>query len=78
MTEIGKAFVGHYTPDPKLVAFHLGDRVEKRSGYRWPGIIVSVFFNLQGEVRYVVECTTPEVRGALHIYNAGQLRKAHP
>lgn len=53
--------------------FHIGDYVEKVSGYKWPGIVVSVFHTLSGERRVVVECTVPEVKGALHIYNEQQL-----
>ncbi len=55
--------------------FFLGDKVEKVSGYKWPGTIVAAFINLKGELRYVVECTIPEVEGALHIYNENQLRR---
>ena len=51
----------------------VGDKVEKVSGYKWPGIVISVFDTLSGERRVVVECTTPEVAGALHIYNEKQL-----
>jgi hypothetical protein len=51
----------------------VGDRVEKVSGYKWPGIVVSVFDTLAGERRVVVECTVPEIAGALHIYNEKQL-----
>ncbi len=51
----------------------VGDKVEKVSGYKWPGIVVSVFDTLAGERRVVVECTTPEVACALHIYNEKQL-----
>ena len=51
----------------------VGDKVEKVSGYKWPGIIISVFDTLAGERRVVVECTTIEVAGALHIYNEKQL-----
>jgi hypothetical protein len=53
--------------------FKLGDRVEKVSGYKWPGVIVSVFDTLSGERRVVVECTVAEIAGALHIYNEKQL-----
>jgi len=53
--------------------FKVGDKVEKVSGYKWPGIVVSVFDTLAGQRRVVVECTTPEVAGALHIYNENQL-----
>jgi len=51
----------------------VNDKVEKTSGYKWPGVVVSVFDTLAGERRVVVECTTPEVSGALHIYNEKQL-----
>jgi len=51
----------------------VGDRVEKNSGYKWPGVVIAVFDTLAGERRVVVECTTPEVAGALHIYNEKQL-----
>lgn len=58
------------------VQFKVGDQVEKISGYKWPGIVVSTFDTLAGERRVVVECTTPEVAGALHIYNEKQLMLA--
>jgi hypothetical protein len=53
--------------------FKVGDRVEKTSGYKWPGVVVSVFETLTGERRVVVECTVAEIAGALHIYNEKQL-----
>jgi len=52
----------------------VGDIVEKVSGYKWPGVVVSVFHTLAGEKRVVVECTVAEVKGALHIYNESQLK----
>lgn len=42
-------------------------------GYQWPGVIVADFLTLTGDRRLVVECTVPEVRGALHIYSPDQL-----
>lgn len=51
----------------------VGDRVQKITGYSWPGIVVSVFKNLKGQTRVVVECTVPGVAGALHIYSPEQL-----
>jgi hypothetical protein len=53
----------------------IGDVVEKISGYRWPGVVRSVFTTIAGETRIVVECTVPEVAGALHIYSPSQLRR---
>lgn len=53
----------------------VGDSVQKIKGYRWPGVIVAVFTTLSGQTRYVVECTVPEVAGALHIYAPDQIAK---
>lgn len=53
--------------------FFVGDPVKKASGYLWPGVVISRFRTLRGENRYVVECTIPEVAGALHIFSASQL-----
>jgi hypothetical protein len=55
--------------------FLVGDRVQKIRGYRWPGIVVAAFETLDHEPRYVVECTTEDVRGALHIYAPEQIAK---
>jgi hypothetical protein len=57
----------------EMALLAVGDRVEKNSGYKWPGVVIAVFDTLAGERRVVVECTTPEVAGALHIYNEKQL-----
>jgi hypothetical protein len=53
--------------------FKVGDRVKKRSGYEYPGFIVSVFSNRAGAVRYVVEADHPAFSGMLHIFNGDQL-----
>lgn len=58
--------------------FSVGDVVEKVSGYKWPGVVVAKFSTLSGEVRYIVECTVPEVSGALHIYSEKQLLLTKP
>lgn len=58
-----------------MTKFKIGDKVEKITGYKWPGVVVSSFQNLKGEDRYVVECTAPDVAGALHIFNRSQLGK---
>ena len=50
-----------------------GDKVNKVSGYKYPGIIVSVFTNTKGDIRYVVECIGEGVEGMLHIFNENQL-----
>lgn len=52
---------------------NIGDKVRKVKGYSWPGVVVAKFETLNGKLRYVVECTVPEVAGALHIYSPEQL-----
>lgn len=53
----------------------VGDRVEKVSGYRWPGEARAVFTTRAGKIRFVVECTAPEVEGALHIFSGDQIAR---
>lgn len=55
--------------------FYIWEKVQKRKGYRWPGVIVSRFHTLAGKARYVVESTVPEVKGALHIYSGADLKR---
>lgn len=58
-----------------MLEFKVGDRVRKTSGYPWPGVVIMVGTTLAGKTRVVVECTVPEVSGALHIYNPQQLER---
>jgi hypothetical protein len=58
---------------PETFKFSLFDSVRKRRGYRWPGIVIARGHTSRGKARYVVECTVPEVAGALHIYSAADL-----
>lgn len=57
----------------KEATVKIGDHVIKVRGYPWPGVIVADFTTKSGERRLVVECTVPEVAGALHIYAPEQL-----
>ena len=56
--------------------FAKGDRVRKVKGYKFPGVVVAAFTTLEGNWRYVVQCTAEDTAGILHIYNAGQLEEA--
>jgi hypothetical protein len=56
-----------------MSSIEVGDAVEKTTGYKWPGIVVAKFATLNGQPRFVVECTVAEVAGALHIYSPEQL-----
>ena len=58
-----------------MTTLKIGGRVNKVSGYKWPGVVVAVFTTLAGKEHIVVECTIPEASGALHIYNPNQSEK---
>jgi hypothetical protein len=51
----------------------VGDYVEKITGYKYPGVVVSVFKNTDGDTRYVVEHTISI--GMLHIFSPSQIKK---
>lgn len=56
-----------------MTTLKVGNTVTKAKGYAWPGEVRAVFTNKAGDERIVVECTVPEVSGALHIFNPAQL-----
>lgn len=51
-----------------------GDKVSKVKGYKFPGVVVSVFKTTGGDTRYVVEATGKKYVGMLHIFNGEQLK----
>ena len=50
--------------------FKVGDKVHKPNGYKFDGIVVSVFQNSKGETRIVAEL---DYNGMLHIFSEKQL-----
>lgn len=56
-----------------ITVFKEGDRVNKKSGYTFPGIIVSIFPTEAGLTRCVVEATGKDYKGMLHIFSPEQL-----
>ena len=50
--------------------FKVGDKVSKPKGYKFDGIVVSVFLTTSNEVRIVAEL---EGNGMLHIFSEAQL-----
>ena len=56
--------------------FAVSDRVQKARGYKYPGVVVSRFLTLSGQVRYVVEALHPDFKGMLHIFSDEQLELA--
>jgi len=60
---------------PPIIPFPPLSLVEKiRGDYTFEGTVVSVFTNLSGSLRYVVE----DDRGVLHIYSAKDLKMKVP
>ena len=56
----------------KEYKFKVGDKVYKPKGYKFPGVVVSVFETTSGEIRIVAEL---EDNGMLHIFSESQLEK---
>lgn len=54
------------------IKFNVGDKVEKVSGYSFPGTVVSVFRTTTDKIRLVVEMDN---YGLLHIFNQDNLKK---
>lgn len=52
--------------------FQVGDKVDKITGYKFPGTVVSVFSTTAGKIRLVVEMDN---FGLLHIFNEDNLVK---
>lgn len=50
--------------------FTVGDKVDKITGYKFPGTVVSAFTTTSGKVRYVVEMDN---YGLLHIFSEENL-----
>lgn len=63
----------HPVNDP-FPPLKVGDKVEKITGYPFPGVVVSLFTTLTGQPRFVVECTVEGVEGCLHIFSRTQLK----
>jgi len=52
--------------------FKVGDKVDKLTGYHFPGTVVSVFVTTSGKIRLVVEMDN---YGLLHIFSEEGLVK---
>lgn len=52
----------------------VGSKVKKTKGYKFPGIVVSIFKNTKGEERIVAEAIG-EYQGMLHIFSPEQLEE---
>jgi hypothetical protein len=53
-----------------MAKFKVGDKVYKPKGYKFPGVVVSVFYTTKDEIRIVAEMID---NGMLHIFNESQL-----
>jgi hypothetical protein len=62
-------------PNDKIAHHTLFQKVRKIKGYKYPGIIVSVFMTLDHRVRYVVEADHPDFRGMLHIFSDADIEE---
>jgi hypothetical protein len=56
-------------------SLRIGDKVEKRRGYQFPGEVRGVIGTRAGEIRVVVEADHRDFEGMLHIYMPEQLMR---
>lgn len=55
----------------------IGDKFKKLTGYRFEGVIVSIFTNTKGEERIVGELVGENGAGMLHIFSPNQIQIIH-
>jgi hypothetical protein len=65
----------HAMPSEKIAHHLLHQKVRKIKGYKYPGVIVSIFYTLDKNVRYVVEADHPDFRGMLHIFSDNDIEE---
>jgi hypothetical protein len=53
--------------------FAIYSYVKKRTGYKFPGMVMAKFYTRAGVLRYVVEAIDENYTGMLHIFNDSQL-----
>lgn len=56
--------------EEKNFKFKVGDEIYKPKGYKFPGVVVSVFETTNGDIRIVAEMKD---NGMLHIFSESQL-----
>ena len=59
-------------------SFKLGQKVNKKKGYAWKGVIIGVLQNSRGQIRVCAEqdgTQTKTSAGSIHIYNESQLEE---
>jgi len=61
-----------------VTRFSEGDAVHKPRGYKFPGVVLSEFRTMAGDIRYVVELVDFETglarpSGLLHVFSGEQL-----
>jgi hypothetical protein len=59
--------------DVEEIEFEVYEYVQKKTGYKYPGMIMAKFTTRSGAIRYVVEAIHPDFNGMLHIFNGTQL-----
>lgn len=56
-----------------MARFQSGQKVEKTSGYRFPGIVLDCVAKTNGLEVYLVEADHPDFTGMVHVFNENQL-----
>lgn len=65
--------IAEYKKNELNTALKIGQRVKKKSGYAFPGIIIGVAEKTTGKILYLVECTADGAQGMCHIFSFDNL-----
>jgi hypothetical protein len=55
--------------------YELYSYVQKRKGYKFPGMVIAVFETRSCKLRYVVEAYSKDFEGCLHIFSEDDLEQ---
>jgi hypothetical protein len=54
--------------------FRVGDKVKKKTGFHFPGVVLAVFGNTEKTIVFIaVECVAPQCKGMTQIYRQEEL-----
>jgi hypothetical protein len=60
------------------MTFKVGDKVRRKTGFHFPGVVLSVFSNLDKTIIFaVVECTAPACLGMVQTFRVSELMLRH-
>jgi heat shock protein HspQ len=59
----------------EVAKWKIGQKVQKKKGYQFPGVIVAIFNTTTNKNRYVVEADSEDFKGMCHIFAEQDLKE---